>query len=112
MANDCGQPERYLDDGLLSAGPAKMSDRPHDHWTVRIGRRSCPGKLVAQREIWPAVTRMLWAFDFAEVSGRAIDLNEYDGASGRSPARFEIALKPRFSGVVEVIAGAERTWTN
>jgi hypothetical protein len=54
---------------------------------------------------------MLWAFDLAEVPGHPVDLNEYDGASGRSPVPFEIVLRPRFGEVREVMAEAEKAWT-
>jgi cytochrome P450 len=109
MTNDSGQPDRYLHDSLSSAQSARLVN-PHlrDHWTFGVGRRICPGIVVAQREIWLAVTKVLWAFDLAEVPGQPVDLNEYDGASGRSPVPFEIVLKPRFRGVGEVMAEAEK----
>jgi cytochrome P450 len=112
MTNDSGQPDRYLENSHPSTKPARLKD-PHlrDHWTFGVGRRICPGILVAQREIWLAVTKMLWAFVLEEVPGHPVDLNEYDGASGRSPVPFEIVLKPRFSEVVQVIAEAENAWT-
>ena len=112
MTNSWGQPDRYLNDSLSSAKSARLGDpRLRDHWTFGVGRRICPGILVAQREIWLAVTKILWAFVLAEVPGHPIDLNEYDGASGRSPVPFEITLRPRFSEVVEVMDGAERAST-
>ncbi|RYO47914.1 hypothetical protein AA0116_g12856 [Alternaria tenuissima] len=97
-------PDRYLDDSLSSAKSARLADpRLRDHWTFGVGRRICPGILVAQREIWLAVTKMLWAFDLAEVPGHPVDLNEYDGASGRSPVPFEIVLRPRSERIRKVI---------
>ncbi|KAF3049693.1 hypothetical protein E8E11_001254 [Didymella keratinophila] len=93
-------PDRYFDDSLSSAESARLAD-PHlrDHWTFGAGRRICPGIVVAQREIWLAVTKMLWAFDLAKVPRQPVDLNEYDGATRRSPVPFEIVLQPEFRGL-------------
>jgi cytochrome P450 len=74
------------------------------------GRRICPGMLVAEREIWLAISRMLWAFDMIQIPEKPIDLKEYDGLSGRSPVPFEIMLKPRFEGVGEVIEREMGKW--
>lgn len=68
------------------------------------GRRICPGMLVAEREIWLTISRMLWAFVMIEVPSKPIDLKEYDGFSGRSPVPSEIVLRPRFNSVGEVIS--------
>ncbi|KAJ6267324.1 cytochrome P450 [Bipolaris maydis] len=86
-------PDCYLDENFSS--------------TFGVGRRICPGILVAQREIWLAVTKLLWAFYLAQVPGQLIDLKEYDGRSGRSPIPFEILLPARFEGVDDVMAEAQ-----
>ena len=70
------------------------------------GRRICPGMIVAEREIWLTISRMLWAFEMEEIPGKRIDLQEYDGLSGRSPVPFEIMIKPRHEGVMRLL-GAE-----
>lgn len=72
-----------------------------------VGRRICPGMVVAEREIWLAISRMLWAFEMVEIPKKEIDLNEYDGLSGRSPVPFEIMLKPRHDGVAKILGCAE-----
>ena len=59
--------------------------------------------IVAEREIWLTIARMLWAFDMHEVPGEPIDLKEYDGLSGRSPTPFRITLKPRHANVAKVL---------
>ena len=78
-----------------------------DHWTFGAGRRICPGMLVAQREIWLAISKILWAFELMETPDKPVDLREYDGMSGRSPVPFEIVLRPRFEGVEKVIGRVE-----
>ncbi|KAF2868596.1 cytochrome P450 [Massariosphaeria phaeospora] len=97
-------PDRYLGDATLSSASANLGDaRARDHWMFGAGRRVCPGMWVAEREIWLAVSRLLWAFDMVQIEDKPIDLNEYDGLSGRSPVPFEIVLRERFGGVGEVI---------
>ena len=70
-------------------------------------RRICPGMIVAEREIWLTVARMLWAFNMYEIPGEPIDLKEYDGLSGRSPVPFRVKLILRDNQVAEVLKGAE-----
>lgn len=59
--------------------------------------------IVAEREIWLTVSRMLWAFDMAEIPGEPIDLKEYDGLSGRSPVPFRIKITPRDENVANIL---------
>ena len=73
-------------------------------------RRICPGMLVAEREIWLTIARMLWAFNMTEVQGEPIDLNEYDGLSGRSPMPFRIHLTPRDAEVEKVLKREGAKW--
>ena len=63
--------------------------------------------IVAEREIWLTIARMLWAFDMTEVPGEHIDLNDYDGLSGRSPMPFRINIKPRHAEVESVLKKEE-----
>ncbi len=62
--------------------------------------------IVAEREIWLTIARMLWAFNMGELPGEPIDLKEYDGLSGRSPVPFRITLTPRHAKVEEVLKAA------
>jgi hypothetical protein len=63
--------------------------------------------LLAEREIWLTISRMLWAFNMDEIPGEPIDLKEYDGLSGRSPMPFRIRLTPRHENVARVLEGIE-----
>ncbi|KAH7010931.1 cytochrome P450 [Macrophomina phaseolina] len=101
-------PDRYIDDSLTSADSANLSD-PHkrDHWMFGAGRRICPGMIVAEREIWLTVSRMLWAFNMSEIPGEPIDLKEYDGLSGRSPVPFRIKLTPRDENVAKILMNVD-----
>ncbi|CAG7923811.1 unnamed protein product [Penicillium olsonii] len=101
-------PDRYINDPLTSADSANVANpMERDHWMFGAGRRICPGMLVAEREIWLTISRMLWAFDMYEIPGEPIDLKEYDGLSGRSPVPFRIGLKPRHDNVAKLLEKVE-----
>ncbi|KAJ7146934.1 cytochrome P450 [Mycena epipterygia] len=101
-------PERYIADTLTSAESAKLADPyQRDHWIFGAGRRICPGMIVAEREIWLTISRMLWAFRMESLLAEPIDLKEYDGLSGRSPVPFRINLIPRHSNVAQVLGMEE-----
>ncbi|CCM06881.1 uncharacterized protein FIBRA_09190 [Fibroporia radiculosa] len=97
-------PERYIHDSTNNTESANLADpNERDHWMFGAGRRICPGMIVAEREIWLAISRMLWAFNMVEIPGKPIDLKEYDGLSGRSPVPFHIKLVPRHENVAKVL---------
>ena len=58
---------------------------------------------VAEREVFLAIARMLWAFKMDEIPGEPVDLKEYDGLSGRSPVSFRIKITPRHDQVETVL---------
>ncbi|KAI5863926.1 cytochrome P450 [Durotheca rogersii] len=83
----------YLCDSLTAAQSSNLPNpNQRDDWIFGAGRRVCPGMIVAEREIWLAISRMLWAFELKIVLGHPIDLNGYDALSGRSPVPFKISL--------------------
>ncbi|KAH0581504.1 Cytochrome P450 1A1 [Termitomyces sp. J132] len=97
-------PERYLNDSTLSSESANVADPyERDHWMFGVGRRICPGMWVAEREVFLAISRMLWAFKMEEIPGEPIDLKEYDGLSGRSPVPFRVRMIPRHDNVAEIL---------
>jgi cytochrome P450 len=97
-------PERYINDHTLASESANLSNpMERDNWMFGVGRRICPGMWVAEREVFLAISRMLWAFDMEEIPGKPIDLKEYDGLSGRSPVPFEIKMIPRDNRVAEIL---------
>ena len=58
---------------------------------------------LAEREIFLAVSHLLWAFEMTELPDEPIDLNEYDGLSGRSPVPKRIRLTPRDEHVASIL---------
>ncbi|PWY94256.1 cytochrome P450 [Aspergillus sclerotioniger CBS 115572] len=102
------KPERYINDSLSSAESANVTDpMQRDHWIFGVGRRICPGVLVAERELYLNISRMLWAFNMHELPKEPINLRKYDGLSGRSPAPFRIQLTPRDENVAKALEGVE-----
>ena len=69
----------------------------------QISRRICPGIHVAERELWLAISRLLWAFDIRSVPDEPISLDEYEGESGRTPLPYRVMLIPRHDSVKTVV---------
>ncbi|KAL0957853.1 hypothetical protein HGRIS_000037 [Hohenbuehelia grisea] len=97
-------PDRYINDSTLASESANLTNPyERDNWMFGVGRRICPGMWVAEREVFLAISRMLWAFTMKEIPGEPIDLAEYDGLSGRSPVPFRIRMVPRDDNVARVL---------
>ncbi|KAJ7460858.1 cytochrome P450 [Mycena galericulata] len=89
-------PDRYLGDDLSCSASSKLRDpMKRDHWTFGAGRRICPGFALAERELWLAISGLLWTYTFHQVPEEPISLEEYEGASGRTPLPFRMTLSPR-----------------
>ncbi|KAI0037219.1 cytochrome P450 [Vararia minispora EC-137] len=97
-------PDRYLGNDLTCAESAKLADpTERDHWAFGAGRRICPGIHVAERELWLAISRLLWAFEIQSVPGEPISLDEYEGESGRTPLPYRIIMRPRHEHVLTLL---------
>ncbi|KAI0595450.1 cytochrome P450 [Biscogniauxia sp. FL1348] len=71
------EPARYLDDLTNSIESAQSKDpAQRDHFLFGAGRRICQGMHIADRSMFLAVSRMLWAFRFE----KARDPSRGDGA--------------------------------
>ncbi|KXN88563.1 Phenylacetate 2-hydroxylase [Leucoagaricus sp. SymC.cos] len=93
-------PDRYLNDNLSSTESSKLANAmERDHWAFGAGRRICPGMPIAEKEIFLAISRLLWAFKIQPVPGESPCLDEYEGNSGRTPLPFQINLIPRHEHV-------------
>jgi len=68
-------------------------------YVLRRSRRICPGIHVAERELWLAISRLLWAYDIRSLPDEPISLEEYEGESGRTPLPYRITLTPRHDRV-------------
>ncbi|KAH8112765.1 cytochrome P450 [Phellopilus nigrolimitatus] len=59
-------PERYINDHTNNTESANLPNAyERDNWMFGAGRRICPGMIVAEREIWLTISRMLWAVQHA-----------------------------------------------
>jgi hypothetical protein len=66
---------------------------------LRCSRRICPGIHIAERELWLAISRLLWAYEIRSVPDEPISLEEYDGESGRTPVPYRVTFTPRHDRV-------------
>jgi cytochrome P450 len=58
-------PTRYADDYQTAAQAANNPDASkRDHFVFGAGRRLCQGMHIAERSLFLAIARLLWAFDF------------------------------------------------
>ncbi|PSK59461.1 3-hydroxyphenylacetate 6-hydroxylase [Elsinoe australis] len=79
-------PERFLDGDLKN--PLK------GHWAFGPGRRVCSGWHVGESNVWIAIARLLYCFDFAEDENRPIDtMTIPQFTQGKDP--FAVHIKVR-----------------
>lgn len=92
-------PDRYETRTHTSAQYAASPDiASRDHFTFGAGRRICPGMHLAERSLFIAVAKLLWAFEFKEKSGKPIDIDPNTGFMDgivRTPKDFECEIRVR-----------------
>ncbi|KAK6209383.1 hypothetical protein LQW54_006371 [Pestalotiopsis sp. IQ-011] len=83
-----------------SANNAHVSQR--DHFMFGAGRRMCQGIHIAERSLYLAVARLLWAFDFAQsidpitnVEVPISDMDDLQGGMFVMPRPFRAKITPR-----------------
>ncbi|KAI0291407.1 cytochrome P450 [Russula brevipes] len=102
-------PDRFLGDTLTCAESSKLPDAmDRDHWTFGAGRRMCPGIHVAERELWLAISRLLWAFNIQAPPDEPISLEGYEGEFGRTPLPYRITLTPRHDRVQALLEAEQQ----
>jgi hypothetical protein len=74
---------------------------------ARRSRRICPAIHVAERELWLAISRLLWAYDIRAPSDEPISLEGYRGQSSRTPQPYRITLTPRHDRVQALLEAEE-----
>ncbi|KAG8711462.1 hypothetical protein FRC08_015862 [Ceratobasidium sp. 394] len=100
-------PERFLDYALSMADSVAQGD-PHkrDHFGFGAGRRVCPGIQTAEQDIFIALSRLLWAFEFTTPPGVKVGVDPFDAFVGelvRTPADFPLIITPRSERRVQTI---------
>lgn len=97
-------PLRYKDHTSLAPVYASSSDYENrDHYGYGAGRRICPGIHLAERGLFLAVAKILWAFDISpklDLTGcpHAIDSDPVTGYTDgflRCAKPFDVTIKPR-----------------
>ena len=109
---DVFDPDHYLGRTLLASEYAAFADsEKRDHYGYGAGRRICPVIHLAERNLFLAMSKLLWAFSFAEkrdVQGRVIPV-DVDATTGYltgihcCPKPFECEIKPRSEARQETI---------
>lgn len=81
-----------------------------DFACLRYSRRICPGIHVAERELWLAISRLLWTYEIGSLPDEPISLGDYDAKNGNTPLPYRITLTPRHEQVQALLeAGQEVT---
>ncbi|KAK7948932.1 uncharacterized protein PG986_009818 [Apiospora aurea] len=95
-------PTRWAHDQQTSAEAAGNRDASkRDHFVFGAGRRLCQGMHIADRSLFLAISRLLWAFDFRrpvdEVTGKEIVPDMADLTEGLfvMPRPFRAVITPR-----------------
>ncbi|KAL9622082.1 MAG: hypothetical protein Q9160_003581 [Pyrenula sp. 1 TL-2023] len=95
-------PMRYINDHQTSVDAANNPDATkRDHFVFGAGRRRCQGMHIADRSIFLAIARLLWAFHFRRAvdqnSGKEIlpDPNDLQDGVMALPNPFPTNIDPR-----------------
>ncbi|CAE6419189.1 unnamed protein product [Rhizoctonia solani] len=92
------KPERFIDHKLSMAESIAQGDPfQRDHFAFGAGRRSCPGVQVAEQDMFIALSRLLWAFEFSAPPGTDVNVEQsaFVGETVRHPREFPLIIKPR-----------------
>ncbi|KAI0866598.1 putative cytochrome P450 [Xylaria cubensis] len=94
-------PQRYKDDNQSFFDAATNPDvSKRDHFSFGAGRRICPGIHVAERSLFLAIAKLLWAFEFRcpvddEGNKLAPDPTKVTQGFVCGPVPFEAVITPR-----------------
>lgn len=105
-------PERYLGDDQTSHEAATNSDASkRDHFVFGAGRRVCQGMHIADRSMFLAIARMLWAFNLekaVDAEGREITPDQDALTQGLlvQPVAFPAKISPRTEKHADIVRAA------
>ena len=104
---DTFNPENYRGKTLLAAEYAASNDfENRDHYGYGAGRRICSGIHLAERGLWQAMAKLLWAFNFNEIAGKPVDISKETGYTEgflHCPLDFECDVQVRSAKRKETI---------
>lgn len=102
-------PARYINDDQTSLECANNPDiSMRDHFLFGAGRRLCQGMHIAERSLFLAMSRLLWAFNFEkarDIFGNEIVPDAGDLTEGLivQPKAFPARITPRDAGKMQRI---------
>ncbi|KAI1353957.1 cytochrome P450 [Xylaria sp. FL0043] len=103
-------PSRWLHDSQTSAEAANNRDASkRDQFVFGAGRRLCQGMHIADRNLFLAISRLLWAFDFKrpidQQTGEEIipDIEDLTEGLLVCPNPFDADIKPRNASKADAI---------
>ncbi|KAK7756871.1 hypothetical protein SLS62_000887 [Diatrype stigma] len=105
-------PMRYMEDHPTDIGVANNGNK-RDHFAFGAGRRRCQGIHIADRSMFLAISRMLWAFDIHRAvdpeSKREIvpDMSELVSGMMAFPKAFPTKIRPRHASRADSV---RREW--
>jgi len=96
------EPSRWINDIQNSIEAANNPDvTKRDHFVFGAGRRICQGMHIAERSLFLAISRLLWAFEFGravdEITGQEIipDMSDLSEGLFVLPNLFRANIHPR-----------------
>ncbi|KAI0861227.1 cytochrome P450 [Xylaria cubensis] len=102
-------PARWLDDPQNSAQSATNADvTKRDHFVFGAGRRLCQGMHIADRTMFLAIARVLWAFDLRRATDKKTgeevvpEMDDLTSGLFAEPMPFQAAIIPRAGKVARV----------
>ncbi|KAF1944974.1 cytochrome P450 [Clathrospora elynae] len=107
-------PLRYADDRQTAAEAANNPNaEKRDHFAFGAGRRLCQGMHIAERSLFLAMSRLLWAFDFhpaSDANGNAIipDAGNLTEGFVVQPKPFPAIIMPRDG---KKVASVKEEWS-
>ncbi|KAB5563489.1 cytochrome P450 [Coniochaeta sp. 2T2.1] len=89
--NEYKEPERFWPERFLNG---EEENALKGHWAFGPGRRVCVGWKVGEMNVWIAIARLLYCFDFTAVPGKPIDTMTIPQLTKNS-APFDVKVTPR-----------------
>ncbi|KAI1111636.1 cytochrome P450 [Nemania sp. NC0429] len=103
-------PSRWAHDSQSSAAAAANRDvSKRDQFGFGAGRRLCQGMYIADRNLFLAISRLLWAFDFRRPidasTGKEVipDMEDLTEGLAVCPRPFDADIKPRSEAKAEAV---------
>ncbi|PSN73006.1 cytochrome P450 [Corynespora cassiicola Philippines] len=98
-SNEYKEPERFWPERFLNG---EEENALKGHWAFGPGRRVCAGWKVGEMNVWIAIARLLYCFDFTKVPGQPIDTMTIPQIT-KHTAPFAVKVTPRSPAHAELV---------